>query len=120
MSLRGVHVYTCPQQPATRYRDPFLKRIVTRRATAVVPTSCCRRRRVARNCTTQVYYDAQPFWCSAGKGCKRKTRYCRVTARVLAREFKSGLSFVGLARKYGMTVTRVEDRVRGYVKGRRV
>lgn len=42
------------------------------------------------------------------------------TACRLAREFKAGLSFVGLARKYGLTQGQVEDRVRTWMRrGRR-
>ena len=35
--------------------------------------------------------------------------FARVTPRRLAREFKGGLSMVGLARKYGLTRREVED-----------
>jgi hypothetical protein len=38
----------------------------------------------------------------------------RVTTRRLVREFTSGLSFVGLARKYGMTNVQVQARVRAW------
>jgi len=42
----------------------------------------------------------------------------RVTARRLLRDFKRGLSFVGLARKYGMTNVRVQQRIRDYINAR--
>jgi hypothetical protein len=126
-----LHLYTRRHQPATRFvvtldvrRGPAdAPRIVTERKVftlrprACVWAWCCQRRRVAANCTTQVYYDSQPYWCAEGRGCQTKTRPPRrVTARRLMREFQSGLSFVGLARKYGLTSRRVQDRVRGYLK----
>lgn len=40
----------------------------------------------------------------------------RVPTRTLARDFKRGLSFVGLARKYGMTRHEVEDRLRQWMR----
>ncbi len=40
----------------------------------------------------------------------------RVTTRRLAREFKRGLSFVGLARKYGLKMREVENRLRVYLR----
>ena len=36
----------------------------------------------------------------------------RVANRTLLREFERGLSFIGLARKYGLTNREVQDRVR--------
>lgn len=36
----------------------------------------------------------------------------RVTDRQLAEDFKRGVSFLGLARKYGMTKRQAEDRIR--------
>ena len=43
----------------------------------------------------------------------------RVTTRTLVREFWRGLSMVGLARKYGLTRTIVEARLRTYMRARR-
>ena len=43
----------------------------------------------------------------------------RVTPRMLAREFKAGLSMVGLARKYALTRRQVEDWIRTVARKRR-
>lgn len=69
----SVHIYTRPQQPATLFHSYLLtKRHTTRiNPRATVPTSCCRKRRWAKYCTVQVFYDMVPFWCRPGKGCKR-------------------------------------------------
>jgi hypothetical protein len=108
-----VYVYTRAMQPATRYVDPFLPSgVCGLRPDALVWTSCCRQRRRARNCTTQIYYDAQPFWCAPGKGCKVPSRRRRVTRRVLARAFESGVSMLALARRYGQPVKEIERRLR--------
>ena len=43
----------------------------------------------------------------------------RVTNRTLLREFQRGLSFIGLARKYGLTNMEVQNRVRKVMMRRR-
>lgn len=43
----------------------------------------------------------------------------RVTPRILAREFKSGLTMVGLARKYALRRRQVEDWIRSVARKRR-
>jgi uncharacterized protein (DUF433 family) len=40
----------------------------------------------------------------------------RVTTRRLVREFQRGLSFVGLARKFGLTRHQIEERVRRWMR----
>ena len=45
-------------------------------------------------------------------------KMCRITPRMLAREFKRGLSMVGLARKYALTQQQVEDWIRSVRKKR--
>ena len=46
---------------------------------------------------------------------RRKPRP-RVTRALIVEEFGRGLSFVGIARKYGWTVKRVEETVRGWMR----
>jgi hypothetical protein len=71
-----VHVYTRGHQPATRFVTVIDVKGATRRfwtrfkGNHLLPTSCCRKRRPAKNLTVQVYYDMVPFWCRPGKGCK--------------------------------------------------
>jgi hypothetical protein len=80
-----LHLYTRPHQPATRFVDtlwfpawegPFgpgwqSKRLWTRYAPQqLVPTTCCRKRRWAKHCTVQVFYDQVPFYCRPGHGCR--------------------------------------------------
>ena len=112
----SVHVYTRAHQPATRYRvdsgSTFGARWFRNAANRLIPAQCCGKMRPARNLTVQVFYDSVPFWCRAGKGCKRPNHRKRVANRTLLREFQRGLSFVGLARKYGLTNREVQDRVR--------
>lgn len=76
----SVHLYTRDHQPATR----FVTDLGTFTAGVYVPnrhwtrippkatvfTSCCGKRRWAKHCTVQVYYDMLPFWCKPGRGCK--------------------------------------------------
>lgn len=44
---------------------------------------------------------------------------CRVTSTLLAREFKAGLTMIGLARKYGLTRRQVEEWIRSVARVRR-
>ena len=115
----NIHIYDRPRQPATRWVDVVglpggrAKRIVVRNsAHRLLPTSCCHRRRPAKNLDVKAFYDGVYAYCRAGKGCNVRRSRRRVTARRLAREFKRGLSFIGLARKYGMTSLQVQSRVR--------
>ena len=75
---------------------------------------CCHRRRPARNLEVTVFYDGVRYWCRPGKGCNVPKRRATI-ARILTREFTAGLSFIGLARKYGMTTRRVQAAVRRFV-----
>lgn len=86
MSKSTVHVFTADHQPATRYAVEFgtFKVIDELAIRAYIPAShvfrhsprhtfyatCCGERRWAKHLTTQVYYDAQTFWCRKGHGCK--------------------------------------------------
>lgn len=81
-----MHIFAEGLQPATRHvvdlgtfkviEDLAIRtyipdrRVFRIKPAARVWVSCCRRRRVARNCVTQVYYDMQVFWCRQGRGCK--------------------------------------------------
>ena len=131
MTVTTVHIYRAPAQPATRFvtdlscqtacrrTAPTWLRVrwVTRRPVPrfapgrLPPASCCARRRPARNLTVQVYYDAAPFSCRAGTGCKVPKRRMP-PGRVLLREFAWGRSAVGLARKYGRTSAEIQAAIR--------
>ena len=116
--MSTVRIYTRGHQPATRYLIEFgsLGRLGRRwclcKPGRLIWTACCRKRRPAKNLTVQVYYDMTPFWCRPGTGCKAPSRRKRVANLALLREFHSGLSPVGLARKYGLTNAEVQRRLR--------
>lgn len=109
-----VHFYTRPSQPATRYADDCMgKRIWLRNPGGrLLPTSCCNRRRHARNLLVKVYYDSTPLFCRDGTGCKKPSRRHRVTGRRLLREFLAGRSMLALARRYGQPRAEIERRIR--------
>lgn len=77
-----LHVYTARSQPATRWRDPAAVRYGPRRRhwwhtnkpNRLLWTSCCDRRRPAKNLRVQLYDDEIRVFCSAGKGCKKERR----------------------------------------------
>jgi hypothetical protein len=69
-----VHIYVRPKQSATRQvidllgdGKPFVFRLKPRQ---LVWCSCCKRKRIAKNCYAQVYYDLTRYSCKEGKGCK--------------------------------------------------
>ena len=72
----NLHIYTRPHQPATRFVTVLevgkkaMRFWTCNPSHRTVPTSCCRKRRWAKYCTVQVYYDMAPFWCKPGRGCK--------------------------------------------------
>ena len=116
--MNAVHVYTRDHQPATRYRvdfgTPVGGRWFRNAGNRLLPTRCCGKLRPAKNLTVQTYYDDMPLWCRPGTGCKVPSHRKRVANKRLVAEFQRGLSFVGLARKYGMTNREVQDRVRKF------
>jgi hypothetical protein len=67
-----LHIYTAKMQPATDYLDQCgeiefrggfepEKRIYT---------DCCGKKRKAKDCMVQLYYDGMGVWCTEGRGCK--------------------------------------------------
>lgn len=69
-----AHVFTERLQPATRWIDyHWRKPVITQcPGNLLLWCECCKRRRPAKNCMVQSYYDCLRFWCAAGKGCKSK------------------------------------------------
>lgn len=70
MSL--VHIYTAKIQPATNWTDnnglqPFT---VQWSANRLLWCLCCDKRRPAKNCVVQSFYDTLYIWCASDKGCK--------------------------------------------------
>lgn len=67
-----LHVFTEPPQPATFWITDNSPRRATYRwpGNRLLWCGCCNRRRPAKNCIVQSYYDCVRIWCAAGKGCK--------------------------------------------------
>ena len=120
-----LHIYTAPHDSALRYdlngggrfgeEEIWQENKPNRKLTAM----CCYQRRAAKNLTVQVFYDDIRFWCVEGKGCKspveKRRKGMRVYRKPIFDEFLRGLSFVGIARKRGITAKRVEQIVRGWL-----
>ena len=124
--MSTLHIFDRPRQPAIRWLDyvnvPMTKRGVvvtwsrrrfvhTNKPGTLLPTFCCRRRRPARNLDVKAFYDGVYVYCRSGKGCAVPTRRSK-DRRVLRREFMRGLSALGLARKHGMLLKKVEAALR--------
>jgi len=82
-----LQVYTAPTQPATHWTDTHCGKAVEMRLRPrkLIYTRCCHKRRIAKNCVVQSYYDGLYFWCAPGKGCKNP----RVLAAKRTREFRN-------------------------------
>lgn len=72
----SVHIFRAGEQEATRFKVylDFDKspHIVRRKPRSLIFARCCRKKRWAKNCVVQVYYDDVYTFCKKGKGCKQK------------------------------------------------
>ena len=82
-----LHIYTEKLQPATRWTDTHGQKPVVFRwpANRLLWCNCCRKKRPAKNCVVQSFYDGLYVWCAAGKGCKDP----RVVAAKRRTEFRN-------------------------------
>lgn len=80
-----LHVYTETMQPATNWVDTHSGEPIHMglEPEQLVYTDCCKRRRPAKDCVVQCYYDGLAVWCAPEKGCKDP----QVIAERKAREF---------------------------------
>ena len=70
--MTNVHIYTAGMQPATSYVDNCgdieIKGGFT--PNKLIYTRCCNKKRMAKDCVVQCYYDGMSVWCAPGCGCK--------------------------------------------------
>jgi hypothetical protein len=78
----SLHIYRSPGQSLIKeQRCPWIMRgikIPALKPNRLVWSRCCEKKRPAKNCYVQHYYDGSNIFCSPGKGCK--------DAKVLKRE----------------------------------
>ena len=67
-----VHVYTAEMQPATGWIDTHSSEPIQMGYAPedLVWACCCNKRRPAKDCTVQSFYDGLRIWCAPEKGCK--------------------------------------------------
>lgn len=67
-----LHIYTANGQPATNYIDRCGEVEFNSgfKPEAKTYTECCGKKRLAKNCVVQCYYDGLRVWCAEGHGCK--------------------------------------------------
>lgn len=70
--MKDVHIYTTNKQPATDYIDQcgevdFRGGFAPEKR---IYTDCCGKKRKAKYCIVQCYYDGLNVWCADGRGCK--------------------------------------------------
>lgn len=69
--MAKLHIYTVPYQKATRHEMQGIG-YIEYSDHAKFYTSCCHKRRIAKNLKVKVYYDRSDFYCVGGeKGAKR-------------------------------------------------
>ncbi|MCR4319730.1 MAG: hypothetical protein NUV74_05265 [Candidatus Brocadiaceae bacterium] len=67
-----LHIYTANMQPATDYLD-WCGEVEFRggfEPEKRIYTDCCGKKRKAKDCVVQCYYDGLGVWCAEGRGCK--------------------------------------------------
>lgn len=74
--MSNGHIYTAPMQKATRFRIDLGEHRrghwIKFAPGQLLPTTCCEKRRPAKNLHVQIFYDSHNFFCRPGTGCKRK------------------------------------------------
>jgi len=71
----SLHIYTAAMQPAVAYVDTNFDPPMECGFTfdQKIYAHCCWKKRPAKNCVVQVYYDHMSIWCAEGHGCKHPT-----------------------------------------------
>lgn len=80
-----LHIYTERMQPATGWIDTHSGEPMHMgfEPDRLIYTDCCGKKRPAKDCVVQCYYDGLSIYCAPEKGCKDP----REIASVKAREF---------------------------------
>lgn len=67
-----LHIYTAPMQPATDYEDGHgeMRWRGGWKPEEMIRCECCGKKRPAKHCVVQCYYDGLRLWCAPGHGCK--------------------------------------------------
>lgn len=75
--ISNAHMYTTESQPATRFRDLCFadnsghQQWIRNPRNRLLWTTCCRKRRPAKNLRVKVYTDTIHVFCAGGTGCGR-------------------------------------------------
>jgi len=74
-----LHLYTVAHQPATAYVVQYIGGEVHTgfRPGQWIWCLCCGKKRRAKNCVVQCYYDGMNIWCAPGYGCKHPQEIAR-------------------------------------------
>lgn len=67
-----THIYTAQMQPATNFIDRCSEVEIVGgfEPNLMIFTDCCNKKRPAKDCVVQCYYDGFRVWCAPEKGCK--------------------------------------------------
>ena len=68
----SLHIYTKIMQPATAWVDNNSSKPIHGgfEPDVLIYTDCCNKKRPAKDCVVQTYYDGIMIWCDHDKGCK--------------------------------------------------
>lgn len=74
-----LHLYTTSKQLATAWTDHCGEVPLSGgwKPDDMILTECCGKKRKAKNCVVQCYYDGLCVWCADGKGCKHPQAIAR-------------------------------------------
>src|SRR3990167_8346669 len=74
-----LHLYTAAKQPATAWTDQCGEIPLSGgwKPDDMIWAECCGKKRKAKNCVVQCYYDGLRVWCAEGCGCKHPQSIAR-------------------------------------------
>lgn len=78
-----LHIYAAQLQPAIAFIDRCGEVELSGgfAPNKLIFTDCCGKKRTARNCVVQCYYDGLRIWCAEGCGCKHPQEIARKCRR---------------------------------------
>ena len=81
-----VHIYTETMQPATGWVDTHSGEPMQMGwpPEKLIYAHCCGKKRLAKDCVVQCYYDCLSIWCAPDRGCKSPEEISAKAARRFA------------------------------------
>ncbi len=84
--FEGLHIYTERLQPATGWKNTHSGEPIQMgfEPENLIYSHCCGKKRPAKDCVVQCFYDELRIWCAPDRGCKDPQVIVEKKARVFA------------------------------------